>query len=98
MSQSSTPTIDTNEIQRPWTGDLDGMKERRTFRVLTIHGKTFYVAGRGDMAASNLTITQARQALVDCSVPGYTNSSEVILSGKRRSRHGIGVQSSEEER
>ncbi|WP_271407733.1 lytic transglycosylase F [Pseudomonas sp. Q1-7] len=39
------------------------------------------VAGRGDIAAANLTITPERQALVDFSVPAYTNVSEVILSG-----------------
>ena len=132
----NTLTVDTNEIQKPWTGDLDGMMERKIIRVLTIYSKTFYFVdkgvqrgatyewlslfekdlnkkmkssksgaskhlkvhvvfipvrrdellsalmdGRGDIAASNLTITPARQALVDFSVSGYTNVSEVILSG-----------------
>lgn len=39
------------------------------------------IAGKGDIAAANLTITPERQALVDFSVPAYTNVSEVILSG-----------------
>ncbi|MDH4556719.1 lytic transglycosylase F [Pseudomonas sp. BN417] len=134
--QAETLTVDPAEIQKPWTGDLEEMKERRIIRVLTIYSKTFYftdkgtqrggtydafilfekelnkkmvsakskakkhlkvhvvfvpvsrdellsalVAGRGDIAASNLTITPGRQELVDFSVPIYTNVSEVILSG-----------------
>lgn len=134
--QSETLTVDPAEIQKPWTGDLEEMKERRIIRVLTIYSKTFYftdkgtqrgatydwfslfekelnkklasakskakkhlkvqvvfvpvsrdellpalVAGKGDIAASNLTITAGRQELVDFSVPAYTNVSEVILSG-----------------
>lgn len=39
------------------------------------------VAGKGDIAASNLTITGDRQKLVDFSVPIYKNVSEVVVSG-----------------
>lgn len=133
---SETLTVDPSEIQKPWTGDLEAMKDRRIIRVLTIYSKTFYfvnkgtqrgatydwfsvfekelnqkmapskseakkhlkvqvvfvpvsrdqllpalVAGKGDIAASNLTITPGRRELVDFSVPAYTNVSEVILSG-----------------
>jgi membrane-bound lytic murein transglycosylase MltF len=122
--------IDPREIQKPWTGDLDGMLQRRVIRVLTVYSKTFYftdkgtergatyewfrlfeedlnkklakkhlkvrvffvpvardqllpalVAGKGDIAAANLTITPERQKLVDFSAPGYPNISEVVLSG-----------------
>jgi membrane-bound lytic murein transglycosylase MltF len=122
--------IDPKEIQKPWTGDLDGMIQRRIIRVLTVYSKTFYftdkgtergatydwfrlfqedlnkkqgkkhlkvrvffvpvardqllpalVAGKGDIAAANLTITPERQKLVDFSAPGYPNVSEVVLSG-----------------
>lgn len=38
-------------------------------------------AGKGDIAASNLTITSERQKLVDFSVPVYQNVSELVLSG-----------------
>ncbi|WP_371228133.1 transporter substrate-binding domain-containing protein [Pseudomonas sp. QE6] len=134
--QAETFTLDPNEIQKPWTGDLDGMIQRKTIRVLTIYSKTFYftdmgvqrgvtyewftlfeqelnkqlasaasgaarhlkvhvvfvpvrrdqlipalIAGQGDIAASNLTTTAARREQVDFSVPGYSNVSEVILSG-----------------
>jgi hypothetical protein len=37
-----TLTIDPTQIQKPWTGDLDGMIERRVIRVLTVNSKTFY--------------------------------------------------------
>jgi len=35
------------EIVRPWTGDLDGMVERRMVRVLTTYSKTQYFIDRG---------------------------------------------------
>jgi membrane-bound lytic murein transglycosylase MltF len=35
-------TIDVAELKKPWTGDLDGMIERRVIRVLTVYSKTVY--------------------------------------------------------
>jgi membrane-bound lytic murein transglycosylase MltF len=35
------------EIAKPWTGDLDGMVERRTVRVLTAYSKTLYFVDSG---------------------------------------------------
>ena len=35
------------EITKPWTGDLDGMVERRTVRVLTAYSKTLYFVDSG---------------------------------------------------
>lgn len=35
------------EINTPWTGDLDGMVERRMIRVLTTYSKTQYFVDRG---------------------------------------------------
>ena len=124
------------EAAKPWTGDLDGMIERRVIRILTVYSKTFYfvhkgiqrgttydifrlfeadlnkklakdqklkhkhlkvrvvfipvargdllqalAAGKGDIAASNLTVTEERQKLVDFSSPLYRNVSEVVVSG-----------------
>jgi membrane-bound lytic murein transglycosylase MltF len=121
---------------KPWTGDLDGMIERRVIRVLTVYSKTLYfvdkgvqrgiaydifhlfeedlnkklardnklkqkhlklrvvfvpiargdllqalAAGNGDIAASNLTVTEERRKLVDFSSPLYRNVSEVVVSG-----------------
>jgi membrane-bound lytic murein transglycosylase MltF len=129
-------TIDPAEMQKPWTGDLDGMIERRVIRVLTVNSKTFYfldkgtqrgtvvdlfrlfedelnkklaaenklksknlkvrvvfiplrrdqllpglAAGKGDIAAANLTITPERQKLVDFTVAGLSNVSEVVVAG-----------------
>jgi len=130
QKQSGKLTVDAREIQNPWTGDLDGMLQRRMIRVLTVYSRTFYftdkgtqrgltyeifhqfeddlnkklakkhlkirvffvpvardqlfsalVAGKGDVAASNLTITREREKLVDFSVPGYTNVSQLVVSG-----------------
>jgi membrane-bound lytic murein transglycosylase MltF len=131
-----TLTIDLAKQLKPWTGDLDGMIERRAIRVLTVNSKTFYfhdkgtqrgtvvdffrlfedelnkklaaekklkdknlkvrvvfiplardkllpglVAGKGDIAAANLTITPERRKLVDFTVAGLSNVSEVVVSG-----------------
>ena len=40
-------TIDPAAIMHSWTGDLDGMVERRQVRVLVVPGKTTYLQGRG---------------------------------------------------
>ena len=39
--------IDLAAMQKPWTGDLDGMIERRVIRVLTVNSKTFYFVDKG---------------------------------------------------
>jgi membrane-bound lytic murein transglycosylase MltF len=44
---ATTLTIDPTEVQKPWTGDLDGMIKRHTIRVLTVYGKTFYTVDKG---------------------------------------------------
>ncbi len=129
-------TIDLEQTAKPWSGDLDGMLERRVIRVLTTYSKTNYfvdmgsqrgatydlfrvfeddlnkklakekklkgkhltvrvvfipvgrealltalAAGKGDIAASNLTDTPGRRKLVDFSAPVYPNASEVVVSG-----------------
>jgi len=135
VSAAGPLTIDPASM-KPWTGDLDGMLERRIIRVLTVNSKTFYfvdrgvprgivvdyfrvlegelnkklaadpkrkgsnlkmrvvflpvrrdqllsglAAGRGDVAAANLTITPERQTLVDFTVGGLSNVSEVVVTG-----------------
>ncbi|WP_341677324.1 lytic transglycosylase F [Niveibacterium sp. SC-1] len=129
-------TIVAGEAMKPWTGDLDGMIQRRAIRVLTTYSKTFYfvnkgvqrglvydamrvfeddlnkrlakegklknkhlkmrivfipvarddlipalLAGKGDIAVSNLTITEARAKQVDFSEPVYRDVSELVVSG-----------------
>jgi membrane-bound lytic murein transglycosylase MltF len=39
--------IPLTEVMRPWTGDLDGMAERRMIRVLTTFSKTQYFIDHG---------------------------------------------------
>src|SRR5262245_15111421 len=129
-------TIDPASVMVPWTGDLDGMIERRMVRVLVTPSKMFYfqdrgrqrgatydgfrlmerlfneklekekklkqkhlkvrfvfipmrrdellpalVAGKGDIAAANLTVTPERSALVDFAAPVAKNVREVVLTG-----------------
>jgi membrane-bound lytic murein transglycosylase MltF len=131
-----TLTVDPAQLQKPWTGDLDAMIERRLIRVLTVNSKTAYFVdegvlrgmvvdygrlfeedlnrkliaagklknrnlkvhvvfmplrrdqllpaladGKGDIAAANLTITPERQKLVDFTVAGLNDVSEVVVSG-----------------
>jgi hypothetical protein len=52
---AGTLTIDPTQTQKPWTGDLDGMIERRVIRVLIVNSKTFYFVDKGDCAAPSLT-------------------------------------------
>ena len=40
-------TIVPEEAMKPWTGDLDGMIERGSIRVLTVYSKTFYFVNKG---------------------------------------------------
>ena len=42
-----TLTIDLANVQKPWTGDLEGMIERRSIRVLTVNSKTIYFIDKG---------------------------------------------------
>jgi hypothetical protein len=50
------------EIVKPWTGDLDGMVERRMIRVLTTYSRTQYFVDRGTPG------TQADRPLVRTSL------------------------------
>jgi ABC-type amino acid transport substrate-binding protein len=42
-----TLTIDLAAMQKPWTGDLDGMIDRRVIRVLTVNSKTSHFVDKG---------------------------------------------------
>ncbi len=123
-------TAEQLAVLRPWTGDFDGMVERRTIRLLVAYSKTHYfvdkgtqrgltyefgrmfedelnkklekkhlkvnlvfvpvardqlipalLAGRGDVAAANLTITPERQAQVDFTNPTITGVDEILVTG-----------------
>jgi membrane-bound lytic murein transglycosylase MltF len=44
---SASFSLDPALIEKPWTGDLDGMIQRGYIRILTVHSKTTYFADRG---------------------------------------------------
>ncbi|HEX2522736.1 MAG TPA: lytic transglycosylase F, partial [Terriglobia bacterium] len=46
-SEDQEDSAKANLIAKKWTGDLDGMIQRRLIRVLTIHSKTGYFVDRG---------------------------------------------------
>src|SRR4029453_3036675 len=39
--------LDLTAVLAKWTGDLDGMEERRTIRVLTAYNRTLYFVDKG---------------------------------------------------
>ncbi len=49
-------TIHPEDAIQPWTGDLDGMIERRVIRVLTVYSKTFYFVDKGVQRGANLRL------------------------------------------
>jgi len=118
-------------LQKSWTGDLNGMMERRVIRALVVYSKTYYfvdkgtqrgisydylklfddelnaqlrkrkqrpvlmvfvpvtrdqlipalTSGRGDIAASGLTITPGREERVDFSAPTVRSVDEIVVTG-----------------
>lgn len=42
-----TLKVNTEEMLKPWQGDLSGMLDRRTIRVLTTYSKTFFFIDKG---------------------------------------------------
>jgi membrane-bound lytic murein transglycosylase MltF len=129
-------SLDTSGVEKPWSGDLDGMIQRGYIRILTVHSKTTYfsdrgvlrgtvvdfarlfedglnrrlaagkllknrnlkvrvvfipmqrdqllpslAAGKGDIAAANLTITPGRLKLVDFTSSRLGNVNEVVVTG-----------------
>ena len=131
-TSTSTATAATvaPKLLAPWTGDFDGMVERRAIRVLVVSSKTYYyvengqqrgatfeslaafgdelnkklktghvkvlvifipvsrgdlipalVDGRGDIAASGITITAGRAERVDFTRPTWTGVSEIVVTG-----------------
>src|SRR5215831_3166450 len=46
-AQKGRTGIDASVLLGKWTGDLDGMKERRVIRVLTAYSRTLFFIDRG---------------------------------------------------
>lgn len=42
-TEDNTLSIHIDDMLQPWKGDLPGMTERRTIRVLTTYSKTFFL-------------------------------------------------------
>ena len=129
-TQKGRTGLDLTTILAKWTGDLDGMQERRTVRVLTAYNRTLYfidkgtergtaadqgrlleielnktlaqghlkvnvvfvpvsrddllpalIDGRGDIVMGNLTVTPARQQIVDFVDPWIANVEEIVVTG-----------------
>ena len=51
-------TIQPEEAMKLWTGDLDGIVERRMIRVLTVYNKTFYFVNKGVQRGATYDIFQ----------------------------------------
>ncbi len=47
VASDDTMKLDVGVISRPWTGDFDGMVERRRIRILTSYSRTLYTVDRG---------------------------------------------------
>ena len=134
-SDRATPVVaepdEDGIVSNPaWTGDLDGMVERRQVRVLVVPNRTDYyldhgepkgltaeygreyerrlnrrfqtearpirvtyvpvlrdqllpalIAGKGDIAAANLTVTRERLQIVDFAPPMRTDVQEIVVTG-----------------
>lgn len=135
VSQAADPPSKTDPLTlayniKPWTGDLDGMIQRRQIRVLVPYNRTLYfldqggtqrgiiaemmtafdndlnrqlknknvrvhvvflptsrerlipdlLAGKGDIIAANLTVTEERQKQVDFSTPLAKGVPEIIVA------------------
>ncbi|WP_447577647.1 transglycosylase SLT domain-containing protein [Achromobacter kerstersii] len=135
VSHAADPPSKTDPLTlayniKPWTGDLDGMIQRRQIRVLVPYNKTLYfldqggtqrgiiaemmtafdndlnqqlknknvrvhvvflptsrerlipdlLAGKGDIIAANLTVTEERQKQVDFSTPLAKGVPEIIVA------------------
>jgi membrane-bound lytic murein transglycosylase MltF len=128
LDGSGVPGLE--QLLEPWSGDFDGMVERRVIRALVVHSRMLYfldggrprgltyeamkmfeeginealgtdhlkvhvvlipvprdqlipalAAGRGDIAAANLTITPERLETVDFSDPLLTGVKEIVVTG-----------------
>jgi membrane-bound lytic murein transglycosylase MltF len=130
-AQDGTETLQVLPLSEHWTGDLDGMRDRKQIRILVPFSKTFFfvdkggrqsgitydvgrafeewlnkrdkaktltttivfipvprdrllpglLEGMGDIAAGNLTITDARQKLVQFSDPFAKDIREILVTG-----------------
>ncbi|HYA30198.1 MAG TPA: transporter substrate-binding domain-containing protein [Acidobacteriota bacterium] len=51
--------LDLRLVNTPWTGDLDGMIERRMIRALVVYSKTFYFVDKGTQRGTSYDALRA---------------------------------------
>ncbi|MEE9159831.1 MAG: lytic transglycosylase F [Gammaproteobacteria bacterium] len=80
----------TYELLKAFEKDINARLKKRTLKVELVVIPTprdqlipGLIEGRGDIAASNLTITPERQALVDFSDPFLTGVNEIVVTGAK---------------
>lgn len=54
-AEDNTLSIHIDDMLRPWRGDLPGMIDRRTIRVLTTYSKTFFLLIKAPSAGRRTT-------------------------------------------
>ncbi|HIE9261489.1 TPA: transglycosylase SLT domain-containing protein [Klebsiella variicola subsp. variicola] len=58
-TEDNTLSIHIDDMLQPWKGDLPGMTERRTIRVLTTYSKTFFFIDKGTQRGTTHDIFMA---------------------------------------
>ena len=58
-TEDNTLSIHIDDMLQPWKGDLPGMTERRTIRVLTTYSKTFFFIDKGTQRGATHDIFMA---------------------------------------
>lgn len=94
LSAAEKAEIDGMVLPVPpiWIGDLDGMRQKHLIRMLVPYSKTFFsvdrgrllpdlLAGRGDIAAGGLTVTNGRRQTVDFTAPFASGIREALITG-----------------
>ncbi len=56
-TEDNTLSIHIDDMLQPWKGDLPGMLDRRTIRVLTTYSKTFFLLIREPNAERRTTFS-----------------------------------------
>lgn len=54
-TEDNTLSIHIDDMLQPWKGDLPGMLDRRTIRVLTTYSKTFFLLIKAPSAGQRTT-------------------------------------------
>ena len=66
------------QAQREWTGDLDGMLERRQIRILVVPSRTFYFVDKGTQRGISYDLGQALEKEVNAKLGKKRLAVEVV--------------------